>query len=96
MTKSVFSRVRVGKNDEEHGSFAVELGDERDDERHIGVNDEQERLGCLPSAFRSAATEQGAHENAKVEPGDVDQITLEHSRARAATGGACRRDPGRG
>src|SRR3546814_4287590 len=34
------------------------------------------RSGCAPGAPRSAATEQGAHENAKIEPGDVDQITL--------------------
>src|SRR3546814_5211491 len=66
----------MGKNDEEHGPFSVELGDEGDDERNIGLNYEQECLGCAPGAPRSAATEQGAHENAKIEPGDVDQITL--------------------
>src|SRR3546814_1475035 len=66
----------MGKNDEEHGPFSVELGDEGDDERNIGLNYEQECLGCAPGAPRSAATEQGAHENAKIEPGDVDPITL--------------------
>src|SRR3546814_13137389 len=66
----------MGKNDEEHGPFSVELGDEGDDERNIGLNYEQECLGCAPGAPRSAATEQGAHENAKIEPGDLDHITL--------------------
>src|SRR3546814_14924613 len=40
------------------------------------LNDEQECLGCAPGAPLSAATEHGGHENAKIEPGDVDQITL--------------------
>ena len=71
-------------DDDDWSEFAVDGGDQAESQRRVGLENENEGGYGLRGLPRRPLTVEGAHQNAEIEPGDMDQVALvEFSRPRS-------------
>ena len=63
-------------DDDDCGEFAVDGGDQGEDQRRVGLENENEGGYGLRGLPRRPLTIEGAHKNAEIEPCDMDQVAL--------------------
>ena len=75
--KSEFTQFCLrGDDDNEHRRFAVYLGDDGDGQVNIGLNDEEKSVLGACCLSRCPVPEERAHQNAEIEPSDMDQVAF--------------------
>ena len=76
LTKSRF-QARVGSGDDDDcGEFPVDGGDQAEGQRRVGLENENEGGYGFRGLPRRPLTVEGAHQDAEIEPGDMDQVAL--------------------